>query len=230
MCGILGALYTRSVFWYNGEMSLVDVNLTDELAVLSDDESAFLREADRRINEYLDGRRERNVYGFVPSDFVAVHSALRAVADGSIAPGAMFCEWGSGLGVVASLAAMLGFDAWGIEIDRDLVAESETLAEEFDLPVSFVCGNFIPPGGEACADDVDEPAWLAMGGGDAYDEMGLDPEDFDVIFAYPWPGEEQVIAEMFDRHAAVGAVLLTYHGLEGVRLRRKLLDGAGRLT
>ena len=208
-------------------MSLVDVNLPAGLAVVGDEEAAFLREADRRLDEFLDGRRDGGVRGFVPSDFVAVHSALRAIADGSLAPGSVFCEWGSGLGIVASLAAMLGFDAWGIEIDRDLVAASEALADEFDLPVTFVCGNFIPPGSDACGDESDEPAWLAMGGANAYDEMALDPEDFDVIFAYPWPGEERVIAEMFDRHAAVGAVLLTSHGLEGMRLRRKA-SAAGR--
>ena len=206
-------------------MSLVDVNLPAGSAVVGDEEAAFLREADRRVAELVDRRHERGVGGFVPSDFVAVHTALRAIAEGPIAPGNTFCEWGSGLGVVASLAAMLGFDAWGIEIDRDLVAASEALADEFHLPVTFVCGNFIPPGDDACVDDPDEPAWLAMGGANAYDEMALDPDDFDVIFAYPWPGEERVIAEMFDRHAAVGAVLLTYHGLEGMRLRRK---AAGR--
>jgi hypothetical protein len=209
-------------------MSLVDVNLPDAMAAVGDEESAFLREADRRINEYLDARSDRNGHGFVPSDFVAVHLALRAIVDGSVAPGNTLCEWGSGLGVVASLATMLGFDAWGIEIDHELVTASEALADEFDLPVSFVCGNFIPPGSEGCADDMGDLAWLAMGGANAYEEMGLDTEDFDVIFAYPWPGEEHVIAEMFDRHAAVGAVLLTHHGLEGMRLRRKVLDGATR--
>jgi hypothetical protein len=206
-------------------MALVNVKLPDAMVAVGDEEAAFLREADRRVTEYLEGSIERNVHGFVPSDFVAVHSALRLIADGSLAPGYTFCEWGSGLGVVASLASMLGFDAWGIEIDHDLVSASEELAGEFDLPVNFVCGNFIPPGGEFCADHMGELAWLAMVGSDAYDEMSLDPEDFDVIFAYPWPGEEGVIAEMFDRHAAVGAVLLTYHGLEGMRLRRKVLDG-----
>ena len=205
-------------------MSLVDVILPAGLAVVREREADFLREADRRIDEFLDSRRDRSVKGFVPSDFVTVYSALRAIADAPVAPGSVFCEWGSGLGVVASLAAMLGFDAWGIEIDRDLVAASEALADEFDLPVTFVCGNFIPPGGDACGDEAGEPAWLAMGGANAYDEMALDPEDFDVIFAYPWPGEERVIAEMFARHAAVGAVLLTYHGLEGMRLRRKVFD------
>ena len=47
------------------------------------------------------------------------------------------------------------------------------------------------------------------------------PDDFDVIFAYPWPGEEDVIMQLFDRYAAVGALLLTYHGIEELRIRRK---------
>jgi hypothetical protein len=50
----------------------------------------------------------------------------------------------------------------------------------------------------------------------------LDPDDFDVVFAYPWPGEEQVIFDLFAGSTAVGALLLTYHGLEGLRLHRKV--------
>ena len=40
--------------------------------------------------------------------------------------------------------------------------------------------------------------------------------------AYPWPGEEQVIFDLFTDYAAVGALLLTYHGQDGVRLARKV--------
>ncbi len=53
------------------------------------------------------------------------------------------------------------------------------------------------------------------------DELGLEPTDFDLIFAYPWPGEEQVIYDLFDRFAAAGAVLITYHGVQGMRVQRK---------
>ena len=43
-----------------------------------------------------------------------------------------------------------------------------------------------------------------------------------VLLAWPWPGEEQIVFDLFARYGAVGALLLTYHGLEGVRLQRKL--------
>ena len=80
----------------------------------------------------------------------------------------------------------------------------------------------MPDGVEPHLDWTDGVAWLTTTGPDGYDELELDPDDFDVIFAYPWPGEEQVIFDLFADYAAVGALLLTYHGIEGVRLQRKV--------
>ena len=51
--------------------------------------------------------------------------------------------------------------------------------------------------------------------------MGFGPADFDVIFAFPWPDEEDVIPALFDRYAVRGAVLVTYHEGESFRVRRK---------
>ena len=117
---------------------------------------------------------------------------------------------------------MLDFDACGIEIDGDLVLAARQLAADFDLPVEFVHDSFIPRGGESFADTAGgEFAWLTPDGGGAYDELGLDPDDFDLIFAYPWPDEEDVIDRLFDRYAADGALLLTFHGSDDIRLQRK---------
>ena len=41
---------------------------------------------------------------------------------------------------------------------------------------------------EAYADTSAEYFWLVTDADDAYDELGLGPHDFDVVFAYPWPG------------------------------------------
>ncbi|NLF30326.1 MAG: hypothetical protein GX591_05490 [Planctomycetes bacterium] len=182
---------------------------------------ALLDEADRRIEAFLGERQNRSTGGFVPSDFDAVYRVLRWIEDGHLATGTAFLEWGSGLGVVTCLAATLGWDACGIEIQGDLVEQAERLAEAFDLPATFVHGTFIPTGDDDVGDTLAASAWLQMGGSDAYEDLGLDIEDFDVIFAYPWPGEHHVVETLFDRHAAVGALLLTYHGLEGLMLRRK---------
>ena len=49
----------------------------------------------------------------------------------------------------------------------------------------------------------------------------LDPDEVDAVYVYPWPDEERAVSDIFERYAAPGAVLLTYHGGEEFRLRRK---------
>ena len=197
-------------------MALVDLPLAPDPA-LPRDVRAFLREAGRRVGRF---QRERLKPAFVPSDFPAAYAALRALEASDLAPGRGFCEWGSGFGVVACLAAMLGFDACGIEADAALVKASRRLAADFDLPVRFVRGNFLPAGPARRA-ARGEFTWLAADGPPGHAALGLDPEDFGVIYAYPWPDEERLLAAAFGRHARPGAVLATYHGGMAVRLRRK---------
>ena len=207
-------------------MPLVDIEIPANGSVLPDDVRAFLGEADLRVSRFVRNSPIR-VTGFVPSDFVTVYHALRAITEANLAPGTSMCEWGSGFGVVASLAAMLEFNACGIEIERGLVEASRSLADDFDLPLEFVHGSFVPSGAEGFAegayvDGKAESFQLVTDSDDAYGELGLDPADFDVVFAYPWPGEEGVIATLFEKYAADGALLLTYDQLNSVRLRRKV--------
>ncbi|MBC8351151.1 MAG: hypothetical protein H8E66_04145 [Planctomycetes bacterium] len=199
--------------------------MSETTSPLPSDVAAFLTEVDDRIDQFM---REHPTWGsgFVPSDFVTVYYALRAITATNLTTGRHFCEWGSGFGVVAILAEMAGFQAYGIEIDRDLVDEAHKLVSDFELEADFVHGSFIPQGSEACAEEAyaDNDAgvvWLVTETDDAYEELGLDPDDFDIIFAYPWPGEEDVIDRLFDRCAADGALLLTYGQQNSVRLQRK---------
>ncbi len=175
-------------------MPLRRLPLPAEEPVLPGDVRRFLREADRRIERF---QRARWAPGFVASDYARVYAGLCRIE----APGRCFCEWGSGFGVVCCLAAMLGFDTWGIEIRQELVDASRELAGDFDVPAELALGSFVPPG--------------------AYAQIGLDIADFDLIFAYSWPDEEAAIANLFHRHARPGALLLTYHGGADVRLRKK---------
>ena len=214
-------------------MPLVDIEISANGSVLPDDVVAFLREADSRVSQFVEKSPIR-VTGFVPSDFVTVYRALRAIAEANLASGPSLCEWGSGVGVVASLAAMLGFQVCGIEIERGLVDASRRLADDFGLPVEFVHGSFVPSGAEAYAEEASadnnaESFWLVTDADDAYDELGLDPDDFDVVFAYPWPGEESLIASLFEKYAAEEALLLTYDHFNSVRLRRKV-DAARKVA
>jgi hypothetical protein len=179
---------------------------------------AFLREADRRIRRYY--RRYRNS-AFIPSNFGGAYYVLQHLAAQSEATGMLFCEWGSGFGVVSCLAALLEFDAYGIEVDSTLVRASRRLAADFDLPVEVVQGNFIPAGDRLMMRAAGSFDWLTTTETPAHDELGLATEDFGVIFAYPWPDEERVIGQLFERHAGAGAMLVTYHGGEDFRLRKK---------
>ncbi len=197
-------------------MPLLDIPLEIDDATLPADVRSLVREAERRIERF---QQDAHVPGFVPSDFERAYRLLRALADAGLTSGNLFCEWGSGFGVIACLAAMLDFDAVGIEIEGDLVEEARRLADDYDLPVEFVRGSFIPRGGDV------EPdlgfSWLSTDEDDTHDELGLDPDDFNVIFAYPWPDEEHVTEELFERYAGAGAVLVTFHGGEHFRVRRK---------
>jgi len=199
-------------------MPLVDVSLPVADGAIPADVLAFLAEAERRIEHF---QRSARVPAFVPSDFERVYQTLRTVETMALAPGRRVCEWGSGFGVVAGLAAMLEFDPYGIEIESELVDAARRLARDFELPVEFICGSFIPRGGEHLVDVGITFSWLTPDSGTAYDEIGLDPDDFDVVFAYPWPDEEHVIWTLFERYASTGAVLITYHGSDDIRVQRK---------
>jgi hypothetical protein len=179
----------------------------------------FVREARRRIERF---RWERNIPAFVPGNFEAAYNALCSLERAESRAG-WFCEWGSGFGVTACLAAMLGYEACGIEIEGELVDEARLLADDFDLAVQFVQGSFIPNGAKEFVAAASDTAWMTGAARGGHEKLGLDPEDFDVIYAYPWPDEEQLTADLFERYAKDGAVLLTDHEIGGLRLRRRLL-------
>ncbi len=202
-------------------MPLIDLDFLPEIKTLPDDVSAFLDEAQARLDVFVARRLDNPVLGFHPSDFPQVYHILRWIRHAQLAAGDRFCEWGSGLGVVASLAAMLGFESYGIEIDKSLVETAATLAEDFAVPVEFVHGSFIPDGFDVASEVPGSPNWLVTWGDSGYDKLDLEPEDFDVIYAYPWPGEAYQIEDLFEHVAATGTILITFHGCDEFRVRRK---------
>ncbi|MEO2046230.1 MAG: hypothetical protein ABGX16_06610 [Pirellulales bacterium] len=212
-------------------MPLINIDISINGSVLPDDVVAFLREADLRVGQFVKNSPIQ-VTGFVPSNFVTAYLALRVITEENLAPGTSFCEWGSGFGVVTSLAAMLEFNVCGIEIERDLVDASQRLADDFGLPADFVHGSFVPSGAEAHLEEAyagnnSESFWLVTDADDAYQRLGLDPDDFDIVFSYPWPGEECLIESLFEEYAAEGALLLMYSQYDSVHLRRKVGNRSG---
>jgi hypothetical protein len=160
---------------------------------------------------------------YVGSELAAVHRALARIRAEGLARGPVFCEWGSGTGGVCGIAAMNGFVPYGIEIRGDLVESARALANDLGFHTVFAQGTFLLPGDEDLARTAHAHTRLTFGGG-AWSALGIGPGDCDVVFAYPWPGEEHFIDEVFSRHASSGALLLTFHGFGRVLVQRKLAD------
>jgi hypothetical protein len=197
-------------------MALIDVDVIPDPEPKPAEVQALLREARRRIEHF---QEECRVPGFVASDSGKAYAILRALDAGGLAAGKLFCEWGSGFGVVACLAAILGFDACGIEIEAELVDRAQRLADDFRLPVRFYHGSFLTVQDQRRLAAPDDFGWLATAG---RGQLDIEPADFDVVFAYPWPDEEQLVERLFERHARAGAILVSYHGSETLRVRRKV--------
>ncbi|MFH0879651.1 MAG: class I SAM-dependent methyltransferase [Lentisphaerota bacterium] len=218
-------------------MSLTRINLTLALPKIGGAMDAYLREAEDRIADYQESQRGQTPSHFVPSDFLTVFSALSAIRQKGQARGWRFCEWGSGFGVVTGLASMLGFKACGIEIEPDLVDQASQLAADFGLNIEFFCGSFIPSGFTLKGTEMETPPdsrpTPALSrdreqAASTFEEMGLDMKDFDVIYAYPWPGEALRLEQLFDEVAADGALLVTYRGIDDVQVHKKQTVAASR--
>ena len=162
------------------------------------------------------------IENFVTCDFHLVGQALDWIQQNHLTSGNRFCEWGCGVGVATMLAALKGMEAVGIEIEPSLVEQSAAVAEAKEVDAEFFCGSFVPRHSERVLSIAAEVANVVTDEGEVYEEMGLAIEDFDMFFAFPWPGEHGFFEAVFDDHAAVGSLLLTYRGREGMHLVRKI--------
>lgn len=160
---------------------------------------------------------------FVGSELPTVDRVLSRIRAEGLARGPVFCEWGSGLGGVCGVAALNGFTPIGIEIRRSLVDAARELSENLDLPMVFAQGTYLLPGDEDSVGQSPLHTDLTFNTR-AWDELDLAPADCDVIFAYPWPGEEAIVDKLFLRRAHSDALLLTFHDFDRVLVQRKLGD------
>jgi hypothetical protein len=158
----------------------------------------FIRDAEDRAEDY--GERAGNG-SFVPSDARYAFQVLQwLVRTGALAKGASFLEWGSGQGLVAILASLLGLDAEGVEIDEPLVREAVALAARYDAPARFIHGSY-------------DPATPGM--------KVLTAAKRNAVYVYPWPREEGFFLQLFAATAPAAALLLMCLGPEDIRVYRR---------
>ena len=158
----------------------------------------FIRDAEDRAEAYGD-RAGKGL--FVPGDYRYAFQILQWLLRTKAADkGTAFLEWGSGQGMVTILAALLGYDAVGVEIDEALVRESRELAARYDTQARFEQGSYDPASSGLKVFTAQKRA---------------------VVYVYPWPGEEPFFLQLFAATADPGAFLLMCLGPEDIRTYRK---------
>ncbi len=192
----------------------VDAALEPESEVLARIRSVMDegRELWRRFDQEV---RRRSWHPFVPADYQRALRTLLALRE----PGRRFLEWGSAMGVITIVADLLGFEAYGIELDPELVAIARRLARQFDSGARFVVGSFLPAGYEWRPSDGDGRLGTIGVGRAGYAELGHELADFDVVWAYPWSGEEPIMRDIMRRHGRADGCLVLHGAREDERVR-----------
>ncbi len=163
-----------------------------------------------------DNENDFHFRDFIAADYTRVFQALEMLQDQA----ETFLEFGSGLGVITSTAGLLGFEAYGIEIDPKLVRRSQKLAEKHETGAEFEYGSFVPDGYEWTAEFEDEFFRTILNERDAYDGLGMELSDFDLVYGYPWPGERDFFLDVMKKFGRSGALFMTYDVREGIIVER----------
>ena len=191
-------------------MTSTDANREDESdrRALSDDLRARLTtlyEEGREMGDRF--RAEASQHGFHPfvaADYKRVEEMLFSLRR----PGLRFLEWGSATGTITIMADMLGFEAFGIELDPALVTIARASADRFGSAARFAVGSFLPAGYQWRSFTGDARLGTIGHGKSGYEKLGHTLADFDIVFAYPWGGEEPIMHDLMQRRGRRDALLL----------------------
>lgn len=187
----------------------IDHDLDARLAAVIADGQAIWERFDREV------RREA-FHPFMPADYPGVLETLKSLR----APGQRFLEWGSATGVITILADLLGFEAYGIELDPRLVEVARALAARHGSSARFAAGSLFPTGYRYRGADGDDRTGTLGDGESAYRRLGHPLHGFHVVYGYPWDGEAPVMHDLMRRYGGPGARLVMQSGNDGVRVFR----------
>ena len=199
-------------------MSLQEIDLRLAPAGLPDDIAGLIGEAEVRRERFYAAGLGLRYPRYVASDPAVFLAALHYLEEAGHLRGKVFCEWGSGFGIATCIAALCGFEAYGIEIEEELSELSTALARDLGIAVEILNISYLPDGYDESeghgGKDLIVPEFVNTRGGSlpppTYD--GLDPGEVDLFYVYPWPGQERMMMDLFTSIASPGAVLLIYNG------------------
>ncbi len=200
----------------------ISLTVSDELA-LSAEEEQWIELGEETLQQFWDQWYRRPIEQYVACDFRYVARAIHHVRERKLSDGNTFCEWGCGFGIVTGLASLIGMEAIGIEAEEFLVERGRELFQKTKIPGELWIGNFLPRGAEQLADLQSDHASMFHQVPPAYEQHEMSLDDFSMIFAYPWPGEEHFLREVFRVYARQDALLLMFRGPYQIELYRRLV-------
>ena len=170
--------------------------------------------------------RQKSFHSFVAADYDVVLEELLPLR----APGLRFLEWGSATGVITIMADLLGFEAYGIELDDRLVGCARDLACRSASGARFAAGSFLPSGYRWRGNREGRLGTIGYGSS-GYLDLGIPLDDFDIVFGYPWSGEEPMMLDLMNRYGRADARLLLNSTTGGVISYEggKVVKGSGGL-
>ena len=211
-------------------MAIEEIELDVPETGVSDDVARLIDTCSRGWERFFADHDDHEAPRFVPSVPEIVFAVLEEVTKRNLPPNRVFCEWGSGFGTATCMAALLGYEAYGLEIEEELVRLSRAIARRLGIPVEVICTSMFPKGYDWCSGvgraelvrpesfgDYDDEDKRPL----RYDGMEIDVAEIGLFFAYPWPEERELIQELFDAVAAEGAILVAYHTDKQVCVFRK---------
>jgi hypothetical protein len=212
-------------------MALEAIAMEGPEARVSDKVARLIETCSRGWERFFADHDAHQAPRFVPSVPERVFAVLEEVTRRNLPPNRVFCEWGSGFGTATCMASLLGYEAYGLEIEEELVRLSRAIARRLGIPVEILCTSLFPEGYEAYA-GVDGAALVTPAslsdhndedrGPLRYDGMAIAIADIGVFFAYPWPEEQALMQQLFEAVALEGAMLVVYHTDQDIRVFRKV--------
>src|SRR5438128_10848817 len=137
--------------WTGEQMALEAIAMEGPEARVSDTVARLVATCSRGWERFFADHDDHHAPRFVPSVPERVFAVLEEVTTRKLPPTRVFCEWGSGFGTATCLAALLGYEAYGLEIDAELVRLSRGIARRLGIPVQMLCTSFFPAGYAASA-------------------------------------------------------------------------------
>ena len=214
-------------------MAIEEIEMEGPEARVSDQVARLIATCSRGWEQFFADHDDDQAPRFVPSVPERVFAVLEEVTTRKLPPTRVFCEWGSGFGTATCLAALLGYEAYGLESDAELVRLSRAIARRLWISVTMLCTSLFPAGYEASSggdgaavvmtESLSDPIDNDEDRGPLrYDGMAIAIADIGVFFAYPWPEEQELMQQLFNAVAREGAILVVYHTATDIRVFRKV--------